>query len=83
MVELVICGIAVVLICYETCSLMDSDVGGGGSKHPVSCMMVGADTREVGENDEVSVVSDDRGDGEINKKWKCVAKIRSLSAELL
>jgi len=46
---------------------MDSDVGGGGSKRPVSCMMIGGDKREVGKDDEVSVVSDDGGDDEINR----------------
>ena len=42
-------------------------MGGGGSKRPVSCMMVGGDTREVGEDDEVSVVLDDGGDDKINR----------------
>jgi len=50
------------LICYENCRLMDNYVGGVRSKRFVSCMMVRVDTREVGEDDEVSVVSDDGDD---------------------
>jgi len=45
---------------------MDSDMGGGEGKRPVWCTMVGADTREVGEDDEVSIVPDDGVDEEIN-----------------
>ena len=41
-------------------------MGGAGSKRPVWCMMVEADTREVGEDDEASVLSDDGGDEEIS-----------------
>ena len=61
------CSNAVDLICNAKCRLIDSDVGGGRTKRPVSCMMVGGDTREVGEDDEVSVVSDDGGDDEIKR----------------
>ena len=61
------CSNAVDLICNVKCSLIDSDVGDGGSKWPVSCMMVGGDRRQMAEDDEVSVVSDDGGDDEINK----------------
>jgi len=42
-------------------------VGGRGSKRPMSCTMVGVDTREVGDGDEVSVASDDGGDEEANR----------------
>ena len=45
---------------------MGSDMGGGGSKQLVSRMTVGGDTSEVVEDYEISVVSDDRGDEEIN-----------------
>jgi len=38
---------------------MDSDVGGGRSKCPVSAMTVGGETSEVLEDDDVSIVSDD------------------------
>jgi len=48
-------------------------MGGGGSKRPVSCMMVRGDTRKVREDNEVSVVLDDGGG----------AKIRCSSVELL
>jgi len=39
-------------------------VGGRANKRNVSCMVDGGDTREVAEDDEVSVVSDDGGDEE-------------------
>ena len=42
--------------CCENCRPMDNDVGGRGSKRAMTCTMVGLDTREVGENNEVSVV---------------------------
>jgi len=43
---------------------MDSDGGGRENKRNVaSCMIVG-ETRQVGEDDEVSVVSDDGDDDE-------------------
>jgi len=61
------CSNAVDLICNAKCRLIDSDVGGGRSKRPVSCMMVGGDRRQTAEDDEVSVVSDDGGDDEINR----------------
>ena len=37
-------------------------MGGGRNKQPVSAMTVGGDTSEVVEDDDMSVVSDDRGD---------------------
>ena len=46
---------------------MDSDGGGRGSKWTVLCTMVGGDRREVADDDEVSVVSDDGGDEETNR----------------
>ena len=46
---------------------MDSDVGGGGSKRLVWAMTVGGDTSEVMEDDDISVVSDDGGDKEVNR----------------
>ena len=39
-------------------------MGGRANKRNVSCMVDGGDTREVAEDDEVSVVSDDGGDEE-------------------
>ena len=45
------------------CKIMDSDVSGGESKRPVSAMTIGGDIIEVVEDDDISVVSDDRGDG--------------------
>ena len=45
---------------------MDSDVARGGSKWHVSRMTVRGETSEVVEDDEISAVSDDRGDEEIN-----------------
>ena len=41
-------------------------MGGGGSKPPVLRMTVGGDNSEVVEDNEMSVVSDDGGDEEIN-----------------
>ena len=46
---------------------MDSDGGGRGNKQTVSYTMVGGDRREVADDDEVSVVSDDGGDEETNR----------------
>jgi len=46
---------------------MDSDVNGGGSKQSETCMIVGGDRREIVEDDEVSVMSDDGVDDEINR----------------
>ena len=39
---------------------------GGGSKRGLSTMMVGGDISELLEDDEISVVSNDEGDEEIN-----------------
>jgi len=55
--------------------LMDSDVGGGGSKRPVSAMTIGGDTSEVVEDDDISVVSDDGGDEEVNPNRNVWARI--------
>jgi len=44
------------------CRIMDSDVSGGESKRPVSAVMIGGDTIEVVEDDDISVVSNDKGD---------------------
>ena len=43
--------IPVDLVCCESYRPIDSDMGGGEGKRPVWCTMVGADTREVGEDD--------------------------------
>ena len=54
------------VVCGENCRAMDSDGGGHGNKRIMLCMMVGGDRREVAEDDEVSVVSDDGVDEETN-----------------
>ena len=62
------CGNAIDVICYDNCRLTNSDVNGGGSKQSETCMIVRRDRGEVVEDNEVSVVSDDGGDDEVNRK---------------
>jgi len=44
---------------------MDNDMGGGGTKELVTRMTVGGDNTELQGDDEISIVSDDRGDEEV------------------
>jgi len=58
-------------------------MGGGGSKRPMSRMMVEGDTNEVVEDDEISVVSNDGGDEEINPNGNVWPRCFVQSTELL
>jgi len=50
----------------ELRGLVQETVGGGGNKRAVSAMIVGGNTSELVEDDDISTVSDDRGDEEVN-----------------
>ena len=64
------------------CRIMDSGVNGGENKPPVSAVTIGGDTIEVVEDDDISVVSDDGGDEEINPSGNVWPR-SSVNVELL